>query len=651
VARAGRALKDTKPAKTAQATRQLLPSGQQISPGGAASERAESLFCKAFSVGMEVAGKPSGKIPARLCDGKEGSVMGIFGAMTTAVSGLRSQAYALENISGNIANSQTTGFKRVETSFVDLIPELPYRRELAGSVSTYSRLTNTIQGDLQSTGVSTHMAINGEGFFIVQERTGYNNNRPTFGGIDLYTRRGDFTVDRDGYLVNGAGFYLRGSSIDPITGELRGGGSGIIQISSDPLPARPTTQIEYTANLPSAPGTAAREAANGALLSDLLGPPPAAPSAPNPAFPAAYDPRILTGSASPGPAVVGSDSSRFMSQSIEGGLVPAYNAVGARIDVQLRWAKVAATNMPATATGTADIRGAYTLGAGNDGNLTINGTPIALVAADDATSILSKINAESTTTGVTARIDTSGQLVLTSEDTTSDVVVAGTGVTLTSLGITAGTNNPVTGQDTWNLFYAEDLSATGNQPAWRNVGVPFTFNSSGVMTNPASGVVNVSNLTVAGNTIGNVRLNFLGGSSGLTQYASADGRVGQATLQQDGYSAGTLDSISVTGDGRISGSYSNGRVVPVAQISVAQFNADNALKRRDGGTYEQTLESGLPMIGLGGATLIGGNVEGSNTDIAEEFSKMIVTQQAYSANTRVVTTSQQMLSDVLNMVR
>jgi flagellar hook protein FlgE len=230
-------------------------------------------------------------------------------------------------------------------------------------------------------------------------------------------------------------------------------------------------------------------------------------------------------------------------------------------------------------------------------------------------------------------------------------VVGGTGVTLTSLGITAGTNNPVTGQDTWNLFYAEDLSATGNQPAWRNVGVPFTFNSSGVMTNPASGVVNVSNLTVAGNTIGNVRLNFLGGSSGLTQYASADGRVGQATLQQDGYSAGTLDSISVTGDGRISGSYSNGRVVPVAQISVAQFNADNALKRRDGGTYEQTLESGLPMIGLGGATLIGGNVEGSNTDIAEEFSKMIVTQQAYSANTRVVTTSQQMLSDVLNMVR
>src|SRR5215207_3213454 len=103
--------------------------------------------------------------------------MGIFGAMTTAVSGLRAQSYALENISGNIANSQTTGFKRLDTSFVDLIPELPYRHELAGSVTAFSKLTNTIQGDLQSTGVPTNMALNGEGSFIVQERVGTANNR------------------------------------------------------------------------------------------------------------------------------------------------------------------------------------------------------------------------------------------------------------------------------------------------------------------------------------------------------------------------------------------------------------------------------------------------------------------------------------------
>ena len=178
--------------------------------------------------------------------------------------------------------------------------------------------------------------------------------------------------------------------------------------------------------------------------------------------------------------------------------------------------------------------------------------------------------------------------------------------------------------------------------------MPFVFNTSGQMV-PLAGDVTVNNLTVDGNNVGNISFDF--GNGGLTQYASADGRVQQSTLQQDGYSSGVLDSVSVTNDGRISGSYTNGRVVTVAAISIAQFNADNFLKRRDGGVYEQTLESGLPIIGLNGSTIIGGNVEGSNTDIAEEFSKMIVTQQAYSANTRVVSTSQQMLSDVLNMVR
>ncbi|KAI9871126.1 MAG: hypothetical protein M1823_008538, partial [Watsoniomyces obsoletus] len=86
-------------------------------------------------------------------------------------------------------------------------------------------------------------------------------------------------------------------------------------------------------------------------------------------------------------------------------------------------------------------------------------------------------------------------------------------------------------------------------------------------------------------------------------------------------------------------------------VAIAQFNADNALRRTEGGAYEQTLESGLPVLGLNGASVLGGNIEGSNTDIAEEFAKMIVTQQAYSANTRVISTSQQMLSDIINVVR
>src|SRR3954468_15099160 len=95
--------------------------------------------------------------------------MGIFGALTTAVTGMRAQSYALENISGNIANSQTTAFKRIDTSFEDLIPETSANMQLAGSVLASSRASNTVQGDIQNSSVGTFMAVNGDGFFVVQK--------------------------------------------------------------------------------------------------------------------------------------------------------------------------------------------------------------------------------------------------------------------------------------------------------------------------------------------------------------------------------------------------------------------------------------------------------------------------------------------------
>src|SRR5213075_2550664 len=122
--------------------------------------------------------------------------MGIFGALTTAVTGLRAQSFALENISGNIANSQTTAFKRVDTAFEDLIPDNPPSKQLAGTVVANARATNTVQGDFQSVSIGTFMAINGAGFFVVQKPASFVDGRPTFSGSDLYTRRGDFQTDR-----------------------------------------------------------------------------------------------------------------------------------------------------------------------------------------------------------------------------------------------------------------------------------------------------------------------------------------------------------------------------------------------------------------------------------------------------------------------
>ena len=167
--------------------------------------------------------------------------MGIFGALTTAVTGMRAQSFALENVSGNIANSQTTAFKRIDTSFVDLIPDEHPSKQLAGSVVANSRMTNTVQGDIQTASIGTFMAINGDGFFVVQKPSSFVDNRPVFDGIDRYTRRGDFQPDKNGYLVNGAGYYLMGIPVDPTTGNLVGSVPQLLQFQNDFLPAQPTS--------------------------------------------------------------------------------------------------------------------------------------------------------------------------------------------------------------------------------------------------------------------------------------------------------------------------------------------------------------------------------------------------------------------------
>ena len=140
--------------------------------------------------------------------------MGLFDAMTTSVTGLQAQSYAMQNISGNIANAQTIAYKGINTNFEDLIPDDIPSQQVAGGVIASSMATNTVQGSIQSASVSTDMAINGDGFFTVQQVTGFSGNTPTFDGVDLYTRRGDFQLNAQGYLVNGAGYYLVGLPID-----------------------------------------------------------------------------------------------------------------------------------------------------------------------------------------------------------------------------------------------------------------------------------------------------------------------------------------------------------------------------------------------------------------------------------------------------
>ncbi len=82
--------------------------------------------------------------------------------------------------------------------------------------------TNNVQGDVKTASTDTYMAINGSGFFVVEQKIGQNDGKAVFGGSSYYTRRGDFDIDKEGYLVNGAGYYLKGLPIDPTTGNISG---------------------------------------------------------------------------------------------------------------------------------------------------------------------------------------------------------------------------------------------------------------------------------------------------------------------------------------------------------------------------------------------------------------------------------------------
>ncbi len=157
------------------------------------------------------------------------------------------------------------------------------------------------------------MAITGEGFFVVRQKTGDAGGQPLFSGSSMYTRRGDFEADRNGYLVNGTGNYLMGYQVDPTTGAVTGSQLNVIRIPSSNLAARATTTVEYEANLPKYPLTANANPATAG--SELI-----TPANDIAALPAAQE-------------------TNFLNETIAGQSVTVYDTAGSPINVQFRWGK------------------------------------------------------------------------------------------------------------------------------------------------------------------------------------------------------------------------------------------------------------------------------------------------------------------------
>ena len=182
--------------------------------------------------------------------------MSIFGAMTTAIAGLNAQSTAFSNVGDNLANTQTTGYKSVDTTFDNYITVSTATVNESGTVVARPQYNNSLQGSITSSTSPLSLAISGQGYFPVSSQNGTANGSPTFDGRQLYTREGDFKLDANGYLVNSSGNFLNGwpanadGTIDQTKlTQLQVGQSGYAPI--------PTSTATIAANLPATPATGA----------------------------------------------------------------------------------------------------------------------------------------------------------------------------------------------------------------------------------------------------------------------------------------------------------------------------------------------------------------------------------------------------------
>lgn len=196
--------------------------------------------------------------------------MSLFGSMTTAISGLTAQSRALGNISDNVANSQTVGYKRVDTNFVSYITDSTVNRHLPGSVQARPDYRNSIQGTPTQSDNPLAMAIAGQGFFSVARPDGNANGGLQFDERQFYTRAGDFSVDENGYMVNGSGYYLQGWNADA-TGQPDRTQLAPIRINELVFNPIATDSIDLSANLPADATAASAPIVTPVNVHDALG--------------------------------------------------------------------------------------------------------------------------------------------------------------------------------------------------------------------------------------------------------------------------------------------------------------------------------------------------------------------------------------------
>ena len=203
------------------------------------------------------------------------------------------------------------------------------------------------------------------------------------------------------------------------------------------------------------------------------------------------------------------------------------------------------------------------------------------------------------------------------------------------------------GANEWSMQAQSDTDADGVPD---DIGGPQTvaFDDAGDLTSPASFTLT----GLPGNWGSDVTVNFGADGQPMSGFAEVN-TIG--ALSQDGSPAGSLQSFSISPEGVITGVFSNGRNQALGQVALASFNNPAGLEKTGNSMYRPTVNSGEVQVGVAGAggrgVLAGGTLEMSNVDLAQEFTNLIVAQRGFQANSRVVTTSDELLQELVNMKR
>jgi flagellar hook protein FlgE len=584
--------------------------------------------------------------------------MSLSGAMTSAVTGIDAQSIALGSISDNISNSQTVGYKRVETNFSTLLTVSNALVHEPGGVTSTPQYTNELQGTVQQTGVDTNVAVSGSGMFAVSQALGTNNSNalPTFAPDPLYTREGDFSLNAQGFLVNNGGYYLNGFAINQATGAVQK--NQLVPIQLNQLKSNPlaTNNVTYSANLPTSP------AAN-----------------------------LNVGSTTP-ITTTGSQTATFPAGTPSNQMFTD----GETLTITNDATPPVTTNFTFSDT---------SLGAGANPT-----TPqLQFDSTSTAAAQVSQIASELTAQGVPASVDANGNLVLGSAtalttlngsnvSSTTPPVFSG-GATTPTLAATVIPANLQFAPTTVNIFDAQgashaidvtwtkvagtndtyEVSYSSTDPAITNISpstpqlIQFavTDNPPGDPGAKAGSIIAINGVVGANSTAAAIPLTIsYGGSQPTTQavdFGMGNFGVAQQTTmftgtdvnfisaQQDGLAPGSFRDLTIDASGNITLNYDNGARKTEFQIPLVQFSNFDGLQPQNGNAYSTTVASGTPSVNSPGdngtGTIVSNSVEGSNVDIAQEFTNLIQTQRAYEANTKVVTAVNQLLQETDQLVQ